>query len=418
MEGIVQCTDCGYENPAEHRFCGMCGRALPQPVRVAPQTTHIEEPIEHYTPDMLDRHALVSERLRATPERSETSISGPSFLGLGDQPSAPEFSYLLEDEPGTGPGRVLLALVIVIAVAAVGWWEVRQHGGMPWLTSMLRKPKQMLGKAEDGIPADRLNRSRAALMQSTNNPNASKEAELHVQDHDLVPKAGESLDVKKPASPNAQSEANSTSSNESQNASGRVNAEQAVRKQPTPEGQNIASNTKPAEGTEAAVRKSQSAANDVQAAKASPSSGAEQATSSDVRNPKPSVKAAARSEASETTDLTLSETTRTPQRSPSAADSTTLVAEKYLYGHGVPQDCHRALTLLRPAADSNPKARSLLGAMYATGHCVPRDLPSSYHWFALALREEPNNIWVSRNLQSVWNQMSDSEKQLAMRMTK
>jgi hypothetical protein len=418
MEEIVQCPDCGYENPAEHRFCGMCGRSLPQPFRVAPQTTHIEEPIERYTPDILDRHALASERLRATPERPETSISGPSFLGLGDQPSAPEFSYLLEDEPHTGPGRVLLALVIVIAVGAVGWWEVRQHGGMPWLTSLLRKPKQMLGKAEDGVPADRLNRSRAALMQSTNNPNASKEAELQVQDHDLIPKAGESLDVKKPASTNARSDANSTSSNESQNASGRVNAEQAVRKQPTPDGQDTASNTKPAEGTEAAVRKSPSADDDLQAAKASPASGAEQATSSDVRNPKPSIKAAARSEASESTDLTPSEAARTPHRSPSAADSTTLVAEKYLYGHGVPQDCKRALTLLRPAADSNPKARSLLGAMYATGHCVPRDLPSSYHWFALALREEPNNIWVSRNLQSVWNQMSDSEKRLAMRMTK
>ena len=110
---------------------------------------------------------------------------------------------------------------------------------------------------------------------------------------------------------------------------------------------------------------------------------------------------------------------KTQQAARSPEDSNVLIAQKYLYGQGVRQDCNRALTLLRPAADSSSvKARTLLGAMYATGHCVPQNLPSSYHWFALALREDPNNIWVSRNLQSIWNQMSDSEKQTAMRMSK
>jgi hypothetical protein len=417
--GIVHCSDCGYENPAEHRFCGMCGRTLPQPVPVASRAADSEEPAEQFAPDILDRHALASERLRPTPEGSATSISGPSFLGLSDQPSAPEFSYLLEDEPRTGAGRVLLALVIIAAMGAVGWWEVREHGGMPWLASMLRKPKQLMGKAEEGVPADRLNRSHAALMQSTKNPNASQEAELQLQDHDLVPKASESLEVKKPAAANSQSTANSPSS-ESQSPSNRVNAEDAVRNQSAgeKEKQATAANSEAADGTEAAVRKSSSGDKDAQAMKAPPRSGAEQAAPSESADLKPSVKPAAGKAVSDTREAAANESTRTTRRSSSETDSTTLIAEKYLYGHGVPQDCNRALTLLRPAADSNPKARSLLGAMYATGHCVPRDLPSSYHWFALALREEPNNVWVSRNLQSVWNQMSNSEKQLAMRMTK
>jgi hypothetical protein len=418
MEGIVQCTDCGYENPAGHRFCGMCGKALPLPVSVASRATKIDEPAPDYAPDILDRHALANERLRATPGNSDTSISGPSFLGLSDQPSTSEFSYLLEDESRTSPGRLLLAIVIIAAIAAGGWWELRQqHGGKPWLMSLLRQPKQLFGKAEDGVPADRLNRSRAALMQSTNNPNASQEAELQVRDHDLVPKTGESLDVRKPASPNPQSETNGASANESQSSPNQGNAEQAVSKQPAPEAPTPASNSKP-DNNGAKVRKSASAESDPLAMKASPGSGAEQALKGDPHNAKPSAKSDADREASNTSDNTASETTRSPGRNPSAADSTTLVAEKYLYGRGVRQDCNRALALLRPAADSNVKARSLLGAMYATGHCVPRDLPRSYHWFALALREEPNNVWVSRNLQSVWNQMSDSEKQLAMRMTK
>ena len=279
--------------------------------------------------------------------------------------------------------------------------------------SLLRQPKQLIGKAEDGVPAGRLNRSRAALMQSTNSPNASQQAELQVQGHDLVPKPGESLDGKKPTSP-IQSEANNASSSESQSSPNPPNAEQAIRKQPAPEGQIPASNSKP-DNNEAAVRKSASADSDAAAMKAS---GAEQALATDPHNRRPNAKSDAVGESSDTSDNTASQTTHTPRRNPSTADSTTLVGEKYLYGHGVPQDCNRALTLLRPAADSNVKARSLLGAMYATGHCVPRDLPSSYHWFALALREEPNNVWVSRNLQSVWNQMSDSERRLAMRMTK
>ena len=107
------------------------------------------------------------------------------------------------------------------------------------------------------------------------------------------------------------------------------------------------------------------------------------------------------------------------QSGSSADDPAVADAERYLYGRGVRQNCGRALSALHPAADaSNPKARTLLGAMYATGHCVPRDLPSSYRWFTLALREDPNNVWVERNLQTVWNEMSASEKQRAMRMAK
>jgi TPR repeat protein len=93
-------------------------------------------------------------------------------------------------------------------------------------------------------------------------------------------------------------------------------------------------------------------------------------------------------------------------------------AEKYVYARGVPENCDRALSLLRPAAErGNPKARSQLGALYSTGHCVARDLPTAYRWFALALREDGSNTIVEKNLQMVWQQMSPAERQLAIRMT-
>jgi hypothetical protein len=91
--------------------------------------------------------------------------------------------------------------------------------------------------------------------------------------------------------------------------------------------------------------------------------------------------------------------------------------EAYLYGRGVPENCDEAVKNLKAAsAKSNAKARSAFGTMYATGHCVPRDLPTSYLWFALALRVDPNNQILEKDLSAVWNQMTPPERQMATRM--
>jgi TPR repeat protein len=90
--------------------------------------------------------------------------------------------------------------------------------------------------------------------------------------------------------------------------------------------------------------------------------------------------------------------------------------EKYLYGRGVPEDCARAQRNLQIGArQSNPRAQTLLGAMYATGHCVNRDLPTAYRWFAKALHGDPGNSRVQRDLEVLWKQMTPEERQLAMK---
>lgn len=91
--------------------------------------------------------------------------------------------------------------------------------------------------------------------------------------------------------------------------------------------------------------------------------------------------------------------------------------EAYLYGRGTRQNCAEAVRNLKAAsAKQNAKARSTFGTMYATGHCVPRDLPTSYSWFALALHIDPNNQILEQDLTAVWNQMTPPERQIATRM--
>ena len=91
--------------------------------------------------------------------------------------------------------------------------------------------------------------------------------------------------------------------------------------------------------------------------------------------------------------------------------------DAYLYGRGVPENCNQAVKNLKAAsAAGNAKARSAFGTMYATGHCVPRDLPTSYSWFALALRADPNNQILEKDLTAVWNQMTPPERQLATKI--
>jgi hypothetical protein len=106
----------------------------------------------------------------------------------------------------------------------------------------------------------------------------------------------------------------------------------------------------------------------------------------------------------------------TPTAASDSGDADFQKGAAYLYGRGVHENCDEAVKRLKAAsAKSNAKARSAFGTMYATGHCVPRDLPTSYSWFALALRVDPNNQILEKDLNAVWNQMTPPERQMATR---
>ena len=107
-----------------------------------------------------------------------------------------------------------------------------------------------------------------------------------------------------------------------------------------------------------------------------------------------------------------------PKPRPSTPVDTVAEARKYLYGTGAAQDCDRGLRLLKPAANQgNAKAMVEMGALYSAGLCTPHDLPTAYRWFALALRKEPDNNAVQADLQKLWSEMTQPERQLAIKLS-
>ena len=413
------CSFCGRENPEDYHFCGMCGAELEKPSPAAPPAAPDVFPPKRPAPEAYPPRQPEPAESPAPPpqppEFTRSSLSGPSFLGLDDQRSStPEFSYLFEDEPGSGRGRVVVALLLIALLAGVGWWQVRRYGGTSTVIASLKKMAgrdwghSLKTQGGEAAPADGLNRPKAATVENSTNEKASKPEEIEGESKSLVPQPG----VAK--SSGAEASGNAAVQNPPRQA------EKSAAKQPSlesgPSDSQVTSG-----GSENGVSKPQSpllSGADASAAQRQTAEANSRASES-TRNVASEESSEAKDDSDRETRQRRSGANANTQSGSSADDPAVADAERYLYGRGVRQNCGRALSALHPAADaSNPKARTLLGAMYATGHCVPRDLPSSYRWFTLALREDPNNVWVERNLQTVWNEMSASEKQRAMRMAK
>jgi hypothetical protein len=94
------------------------------------------------------------------------------------------------------------------------------------------------------------------------------------------------------------------------------------------------------------------------------------------------------------------------------ADALLLTAQKYLHGLGVPRDCDQGLVYLKEAVrQPSAPARSQMGALYATGTCVPQNRVEAYRWFSSAIEVEPNNPWLGRERDSLYGEMTAAERQ-------
>ena len=287
------------------------------------------------------------------PERTEPIRSvnaAPSFLGLNEEPTG-SVTYLLEDELSSRHwGRSVVLIVLLVALGIAGWHWRTQLHA--YVTARLaQEPNNNQAEAATPPPAP-ISTSAPEAAPAISNASTPLEKPQSVADLSASPPQSSVPPVPSPVAlpPASQSEA----------------APQAARPD-------------------------QSAANQPQTApeEASPAES-QMAKSTEARVQKPS-------------PIHLS------------SDQLEAEGENYLYGTGVPVDCDRAQkSLFAAAGQGNAKAYSVLGTMYATGHCTDRDLPLAYHWFAKALHEDPGNTRLQRDLQVLWSQMSADERQIAM----
>ncbi len=364
---LVRCEKCGYENFPQHRFCGMCGAGLrvPQATPSQPSTAR---------PAGADPAPPAKAAAAAQPSTPKP-VTGPSFLGLADEPSQhSDVSYLLEDEPDSSHRGRYLVLIILIAAVAAGAWYWRQDL-RSWAGKFAGSPSANSTEAANSSQQASAASPAAAAPAASANPDTRVEkANTGVGDQQATSQAQAS-----PAAAAAPAGAPSAA------------PEAAQPQQPAP---------------------SQQAAQSPQ----SDNSGPGQSAS----NESPPAAAAAPAETSATKSPALvrpSKTAALPPTTPAAeSDALEAQGENYLYGNGVPANCARAQkSLLAAAARSNAKAQSVLGTMYATGHCATRDLPAAYRWFARALRQDPSNTRYEQDLKVLWGQMTPEERQTALR---
>lgn len=402
------CPKCGEDNSENFRFCGMCGTPLdgrrasgapaldplsafppkissrvsngPEAVKPAvaePQTRPVNKPVPPISgPSMLGLNQPVTDQPSPTQPSanhttgqisSDRSTSSPPSIDLLRETSFSGFDSFMEpEESKTGVGRILLLLVLLAGLGVAGWWAYTNYLG----ATENRKLQAAISNADESA-SDK-------PIQKPADEAAQKPAE----------------ESKNEASTKSAAPAPAPISGSSQAASSPGTPRPAA-----------------AEGQPEIAESASKAANSETKPVAPAKRATAPATSSKTS---PAHKSAAQREP-------LVAAARTPSRpEPAAADTGDAAfrrGEAYLYGRGVRGNCDEAVKNLKMAsAQSNAKARSTFGTMYATGHCVPRDLPTSYLWFALALRVDPTNQILEKDLNAIWNQMTPPERQQATRM--
>lgn len=134
----MRCPRCSTENPPEYRFCGMCGNPLENLAEADHQVKARSEP---------------APRQEKVPP-AQRPISGPSFLGLSNEPARGSFgepsrdvNYLLDESevPRRTYWRFTLIMIILLILGGLARLEYIQSGKAwvaPWSKQRPSKPIQ------------------------------------------------------------------------------------------------------------------------------------------------------------------------------------------------------------------------------------------------------------------------------------
>ena len=440
----MRCGRCGTENGETNRFCGMCGAPLPAKPAAAAVPRSVAAPVgrsetagmapmanarpslrpsSSSEPHVLTPPSIAPART-ASPTRDEPMndpiISGPSFLGLnkaaeprasdrlsdpteGEQHPLASFDsrdryssnldYLLQDEeePKRGWGK-LLAVVIALALLG-GFGYLRwKEGGFDWLIKGQKTTQAVdsTSSTTDGVKNDAAPAAGANQPVGTSAPSSATAAPNPTTKGVAAPNSTTPTGTEPgttPAPTSAPTGAGTNSGTDSgippDTAAPSAAPENAVPGNPTGATGTGAEGNPPAATAGNTAPEADNAETTAPPAKPAP-------TTKKIREPKPT---------------------------PVTPTDPTAEAESYIYGRGVSQDCDRGLRLLKPAAAHSVKAMIALGTLYSSGTCAPRDLPTAYRYFAMALHQQPDNQPVQNDLQDIWAKMTQPERQLAIKLS-
>lgn len=199
----TKCQSCGHVNEPGHKFCGMCGsrvdrrlqdrraaspeqpratamanaqlptpeapgrKSEPEPPPAAPAELQETQPpaISEIPPHPRTPPAI----FRSEPSHAST-ISGPSFLGLGDQPDNAG-QYLFEDEGSSG--GILRKLVLVAILAAIAGLIFVGWRSSSWANPKLPPPPKAQPTASPSPQAKSQDPAAGAADAAAKNPDTS-----------------------------------------------------------------------------------------------------------------------------------------------------------------------------------------------------------------------------------------------------
>ncbi len=307
----------------------------------------------HEDPDLRPAVAAAGNTATAAPPLGPPpapylSLHGPSVLGLDDPPDT---DYLFEEERSGTARRVFLWLILLV-VAGLFYLQWRGNGQFGLRAALNAIMDQSTAPAEvKPSPAVPAAETAAAKPQADH---ASEPAAAPVASEDAANKADASKETEKAASQEKEDAAASATAREK-------------------------TELPPAKKPEAA----------------------------------PPAAAAVATEEPEDTHPRKHTAAHAVDAKPAEAPGTKLYArgESFLYGRGVTKSCDQAVVYFRAAADAGySAASSKLGAMYATGNCVPQDRAQAYRWMSKAASAEPANTYLARNRDMLWEQMTAAER--------
>jgi len=323
-----------------------------------------------------DEDELAPPRSKEPPPSAPAYTGGIFNLGAPAESSSRNLDYLLEDDDEPKTGKIWLLIAVALAlVVGLGWLRWR-HEGLPAIGSLIASKTKTPAPQNPEAPA---NSAEAATPGSAPSPPTPAPSAPQTSDSQTAPVAAQPTGGAAPSAPGSPA---------------------------VPAGS------------------SESAAADHPPSSPAPANASEDTTAASAAAPAPvPSKSDAKTDSAPAAPAESKPAARKPSPTPPPkpapkADSVTL-GEQYLYGRGgVSQNCERGLRYVKPAADqSNTKAMITMGALYATGHCISRDLPTAYRYFALALRTDPENGPLRQNVDMVWKQMTAEERKQAIRLT-